>query len=168
MGLQDTIRCIEGQTNRRTAGRMHVTPWNPVPAIPKDPFLLSMMPCILALISPISYMANKTAARPQEIGRLTYEEDGPPPFGHVFEAADHKGLGTLPPLTFRRCLLEGLGFNLTEAECEALLEYLVSAKLIIYPLLLPLTELHRDLSWNISLTLVYDCRPLLPEPRTIY
>lgn len=61
----------------------------------------------------------------QEIARLTEEEDGPPPFRQVFEAADHRGLGTLPPLAFRRCLLEGLGLDLTEAECEALLEYLV-------------------------------------------
>lgn len=61
----------------------------------------------------------------QEIGRLTEEEDGPPPFRKVFKAADRRGLGTLPPLAFRRCLLEELGFDLTEAECEALLEYLV-------------------------------------------
>eukprot|EP00752_Nemacystus_decipiens_P007715 g6898.t1 len=59
-----------------------------------------------------------------EIARLTEEEDGPPPFRQVFEAADHRGLGTLPSLAFRRCLLEGLGLDLTEAECEALLEYL--------------------------------------------
>lgn len=56
---------------------------------------------------------------------MTEEEDGPPPFRQVFEAADHRGLGTLPPFAFRRCLLEGLGLDLTEAECEALLEYLV-------------------------------------------
>ncbi|CAM9772043.1 unnamed protein product, partial [Ectocarpus sp. 6 AP-2014] len=60
----------------------------------------------------------------EEIGRLTEEEDGPPPFRQVFEAADHSGLGTLPSLAFRRCLLDGLGLDLTEAECEALLEYL--------------------------------------------
>lgn len=125
---------------------MHVTPRNPVPAIPKDPFLRPMMPCILALVSPAPYIVHKPAARPQEIGRLTYEADGPPPFGHVFEAADHKGLGTLPPLTFRRCLLEGLGFNLTEVECEALLEYLVSAKLNIYP---PPAPAHRMASRSI-------------------
>lgn len=64
----------------------------------------------------------------QEIARLTEEEDGPPPFRQVFEAADHRGLGTLPPLAFRRCLLEGLGLDLTEAECEALLEYLVRVR----------------------------------------
>lgn len=62
----------------------------------------------------------------QEIGRLTEEEDGPPPFRRVFEAADRRGTGTLPSLAFRRCLLEGLGLRLTEAECEALLDYLVS------------------------------------------
>ncbi|CAM9630579.1 unnamed protein product, partial [Ectocarpus sp. 4 AP-2014] len=60
----------------------------------------------------------------EEIGRLTEEEDGPPPFRQVFEAADHSGLGTLPSLAFRRCLLDGLSLDLTEAECEALLEYL--------------------------------------------
>lgn len=62
----------------------------------------------------------------QEIGRLTEEEDGPPPFRQVFEAADRRGAGTLPSLAFRRCLLEGLGLRLTEPECEALLDYLVS------------------------------------------
>lgn len=36
-------------------------------------------------------------------------------------------MGTLPSLAFRRCLLEGLGLDLTEAECETLLEYLVRA-----------------------------------------
>lgn len=94
----------------------------------------------LALVAPIPHIVSQIVPRTQEIGRLTLEEDGPPPFGQVFEAADHKGLGTLPPLTFRRCLLEGLGFNLTEAECETLLEYLVSmpAK---KPHMLPLTEL---------------------------
>ena len=61
----------------------------------------------------------------QEIGRLTEEEDGPPPFRKVFEAADRRGAGTLPSLAFRRCLLEGLGLRLTEPECEALLDYLV-------------------------------------------
>lgn len=64
-------------------------------------------------------------AEHQEIGRLTEEENGPPLFRQVFEAADHRGSGTLPSLAFRRCLLEGVGLDLTEAECEALLEYLV-------------------------------------------
>lgn len=62
----------------------------------------------------------------QEIGRLTEEEDGPPPFRRVFEAADRRGTGTLSSLAFRRCLLDGLGLRLSEAECEALLDYLVS------------------------------------------
>lgn len=61
----------------------------------------------------------------QEIGRLTEEEDGPPPFRRVFRASDQRDTGTLPPLAFRRCLLEELGFDLTEDECETLLDYLV-------------------------------------------
>lgn len=69
----------------------------------------------------------RRAATTQEIGRLTEEDDGPPPFRRVFEAADQKGRETLPPLTFRRCLLEKLGFDLTERECENLLDYLVRA-----------------------------------------
>lgn len=76
------------------------------------------------LISPLSCV--------QEIGRLTEEEDGPPPFRRVFKAADQRGTGTLPPLAFRRCLLDGLGFDLTEAECETLLEYLVSGHMVLY------------------------------------
>lgn len=78
----------------------------------------------LSLERPLPSPILTNTAR-QEIGRLTEEEDGPPPFRQVFEAADHRGLGTLPSLAFRRCLLEGLGLDLTEAECEALLEYLV-------------------------------------------
>lgn len=43
----------------------------------------------------------------------------------MFEAADPRAVGTLPSKAFRRCLLDGLGFELTRTECEDLLEYLV-------------------------------------------
>lgn len=70
--------------------------------------------------------ANSVVSRVlQEVGRLTDEQGGPPPFHRIFEAADRRGKGTLPPPAFRRCLLEGLGFELSIAECETLLEYLV-------------------------------------------
>lgn len=82
------------------------------------------LPCVR------SSKANPVVSRvPQEVGRLTDEKGGPPPFHRVFEAADRRGKGTLPPPAFRRCLLSGLGFELSEAECGTLLEYLVRGNL---------------------------------------